>query len=109
MTTENQELRRYLFNYYGGYLTSEEYNTWISIIEESKKTFFLKKPKRNELEINDFYNSTIERLLRDHKEDINLNICSVCNTLARTPKATICRNGHKKVNGVWVEIQLFEE
>ena len=102
MTIENRELRKYLFNYYGGYLTSDEYNTWISIIEDSKKKSLFKKPKWSKSEIDKFYSSTIERLLEEHKEDIYINLCSVCNTLARTPKSQICRNGHRKVNDIWV-------
>lgn len=38
-----------------------------------------------------FRMNTAERIYRDHKNELNLNLCPNCGQIARTPKARQCR------------------
>ncbi|GAA3508208.1 hypothetical protein GCM10022393_18640 [Aquimarina addita] len=97
---EYEELRKYIFKYYGEPLTEEEVKTWHKIIYESKK---MKRKSINDSDKIKFYKETIDRVLREHKDLVFINRCSICNILARTPFSIRCRNGHKKDEGVWVD------
>ncbi|WP_299883457.1 hypothetical protein [uncultured Lacinutrix sp.] len=89
-------------------MTEDEVDIWNSIIEDSKKKSFFKKVKWRKKDKIKFYQDTINRLLKEHQQDIFINRCSICGALARTPEAKICRNSHKKVNDVWVEMNSIK-
>ena len=38
-----------------------------------------------------FMQNTAERIYRDHKSELKLNLCPKCHQIARTPKAKQCR------------------
>jgi len=49
-----------------------------------------------------FRKRTSKRILKEHKKEIKLNICPICNRLARTPKARQCRHCEYK----WFHINV---
>lgn len=60
---------------------------------EAKKRFFTDDPKALELLKDGYPNfimKTAERIYRDHKSELKLNLCPKCNKIARTPQAKQC-------------------
>jgi phage-related protein len=105
------ELGDYIFNYYSKFCNDKERKAMdhhfgqVKImdrypddapkqIHEAKKRFFTDDPEALEL-IKDGYPNfimkTAERIYRDHKSELKLNLCPKCNKIALTPQAKQCR------------------
>ena len=104
----------YIFNYFGGLMTSNESTAWRHYSSQYKidkgnsrkeskiarlkiyyqKGWMTKDPeilKLLENGIKAFRLNTAQRILKENKKEVVFNTCPKCNKLARTPKAKQCR------------------
>ncbi len=91
----------YLFKNYGHLLTAGEEADYRLIIEGrgcQTEAEVLARLGRSEIE---FYAAVRDRLLREHRDEIQLNRCPECDTLCRTPTACLCPN--RDCHHTWFE------
>lgn len=96
------ELTKYLFDNYSHLLTIQENMAWrhYTYIAEGHKDIAesfrnnYKQKQGIEILINageeEFYSMVKNRILREHSQEISLNYCPKCGSLARTPRAKQC-------------------
>lgn len=104
----NPELIDYIFNYYFRLLELKEKSAYLhqqAILKaenaesEKLKATILARWGSSDDEIlrllnngyEQFRETVAERILRDHKDEIFINLCPKCHKLARTPLAKQCR------------------
>jgi ribosomal protein L40E len=92
------EFSRYVISNYYDLLTRSEKAQLERFARSEKRNGPLPEVKQKLKE--EIHLAISDRILREH--ELDLNICTICGTLARTPKASQCRNGHKKILGQWV-------
>lgn len=103
------ELAEYIFQYCGSYFTEKEKAAQMHMIAMSKSKndvnskvykFFVKEGNRLEdkeiMELvkdgfKGFSKKVSERIFREHKNELSLNLCPKCGIIARTPHAQQCR------------------
>ena len=101
------ELARYIFNYYSHLLTPDELSAHRTLLVEAKiahtDSYEMKQWLREDLVYIDpkvlalleagppsFFERVRDRVMREHKEKVFLNLCPICNALAKTPTAKQC-------------------
>ena len=97
------ELTAYVFKAYRHLLTPEEWETYQTLLVDSKDTAnaraLLAKvwhgreselAKVLEQDPDKYFASVKDRILRDHSGEIVINRCSKCGALAQTPQARQC-------------------
>lgn len=105
------ELADYIFNYCSKFINDTEFkaiNHHFGLVKkmdrygdnlpiqflEAKKRFLTDDPEALELLKDGYPNfimKTAERIYRDHKHELQFNLCPKCNKIARTPQAKQCR------------------
>ena len=110
------ELTEYIFNHYHNLLTVEEKTAYKSILGERKiedaESPAMKKmlrrgwvstdPKVQALLANGaetFMDGVRDRVMREHRDEVFLNLCPRCGALARTPSARQCPKCHLSWHG----------
>jgi len=112
---ELDELTHYIFHNYWGLMTIAEKLAYKTLMAERKaahssedmKIYLHRHFGSTEPEVvklldggaREFLIATRDRILRDHAQDVFLNRCPKCNTLARTPEACLC----PACNHTWYE------
>jgi len=103
----------YVFNYYGGLMTDNEYKAWRHYSSNYKLTHGGEKEPKLEKKkmylkngwlstdpdvlslldngIDEFKRNTVLRILNESSNEVTFNLCSNCQKLARTPRAKQCR------------------
>ena len=90
----NEEFN-YLIKHYWNLLKEEEKKCVLNEIVEQKNS-------QNTKIDSDFEQNLVERLKNENNDIIYFNYCSICGELARTPTSKVCRNGHRKINNIWI-------
>ena len=86
-----QELIDYIYDYHGEFRTKDE-NIGALALKTGKKINL--NPAINEMIANGsdaFKNRVAERIFREHRNELELNLCPKCGKIARTPASMQCR------------------
>lgn len=109
MTDLYPELEDYIYDYCGQFQTAEERLARNTLMYSSKTTSegMLAKMKQNGWISEDpnilamtadgyqaLKRRVVERIWREHRDMLNLNLCPRCNKITRTPEAKQCRFCH---------------
>lgn len=117
MEPAEQKLVTYILKYYGGLMTKQEkeYVNYLngirqinlvetneSLSEEKKEILIKKINKEYGVNNNDFLISErsqrllriSNRIIQENPDQVVINRCPMCGTLARTPQTKQCRLGH---------------
>lgn len=103
------ELADYIFNYCSQFFSENESKAYqhhvgfvkfanypenLPLLQKVKKRFVTDDPSVLSLlegGFPEFMKNTAERIYKDHKQELELNLCPRCEKIARTPKAKQCR------------------